>query len=578
MSFIDTKCNFKKVEKNFQKQETRPTTYSVKEDLFQINSYTDTDKQEKASASQTIQFDLEGLKDFLSIMRKEYPILFSNDGSIEIKKVKVSLFDKHGEPQYGLNWGQRDNREPNQAYVQLPIEVYRSDFFPKKPSHFIIRTDDGQNIVFTRAQKTDEGTALQTPEDNSLLGKYLRTRMGIPLGNAITKDDILRYGCSELTFFKIENQYFMDFSSSVNQNIKSCFFPTYSPLLFNLSTLSKSNSFSLRYLTSLLAKPFVILAGNSGTGKTRIAQDVAKWLERKDGTGQTNHLLVPVGADWTDNTKILGYYNPLANDGEGEYVKTQILEFLERAGQNPQLPFFLILDEMNLSRVERYFSDFLSKMETVRYGAAAEDVYFTLDGYPGGKLLFPKNLFITGTVNVDETTYMFSPKVLDRANVIEFKPNAKDVLDNFVQEAVEEESGIAPDGMAESFLELALEIRTSTRLQGGDGMMDTVVPILEAVQNVVQDTDFAFAFRTTKEIRHYVNAAYKINPEANITSIMDEQVLQKILPKIHGNRSQLKDLLEKLSQVCQTFGLKESKAKIDFMQKRLRNSQFASFM
>ena len=233
---------------------------------------------------------------------------------------------------------------------------------------------------------------------------------------------------------------------------------------------------------------------------------------------------------------------------------------------------------MNLSRVERYFSDFLSKMETVRYGAAAEDVYFTLDGYPGGKLLFPKNLFITGTVNVDETTYMFSPKVLDRANVIEFKPNAKDVLDNFVQEAVEEESGIAPDGMAESFLKLALEIRTSTRLQGGDGMMDTVVPILEAVQNVVQDTEFAFAYRTTKEIRHYVNAAYKINPEANITSIMDEQVLQKILPKIHGNRSQLKDLLEKLSQVCQTFSLKESEAKIDFMQKRLRNSQFASFM
>lgn len=339
-----------------------------------------------------------------------------------------------------------------------------------------------------------------------------------------------------------------------------------------------TNPFSHRYLTSLLAKPFVILAGNSGTGKTRIARNLAAWLERKDAMGRTNHLLVPVGADWTDNTKILGYYNPLANDGEGEYVKTQILEFLERAGQNPQLPFFLILDEMNLSRVERYFSDFLSKMETVRYGAAAEDVYFTLDGYPGGKLLFPKNLFITGTVNVDETTYMFSPKVLDRANVIEFKPNAKDVLDNFVQEAAEKESGVAPDGMAESFLELALEIRTSTRLQGGDGMMDTVVPILEAVQNVVQDTEFAFAYRTTKEIRHYVNAAYKINPEANITSIMDEQVLQKILPKIHGNRSQLKDLLEKLSQVCQTFGLKESEAKIDFMQKRLRNSQFTSFM
>lgn len=577
MSFIDTKCNFKKVEKNFQKQETRPTTYSVKEDLFQINSYTDTDKQEKASASQTIQFDLEGLKDFLSIMRKEYPILFSNDGSIEIKKVKVSLLDKHGEPQYGLNWGQRDNREPNQAYVQLPIEVYRSDFFPKKPSHFIIRTDDGQNIVFTRAQKTEEGTALQTPEDNSLFGKYLRTRMGVSLGNAITKEDILQYGCSELTFFKVGNQYFMDFSGSTNPSFNSSSFPVYPSLPFSLSSFSKGNPFSHRYLTSLLAKPFVILAGNSGTGKTRIARNLAAWLERKDAMGRANHLLVPVGADWTDNTKLLGYFNLLANDGAGHYVKTEILRFLEDAGANPHIPFFLILDEMNLSRVERYFSDFLSIMETVSYGEGSPDVFLELDGYPGGKLKFPRNLFITGTVNVDETTYMFSPKVLDRANVIEFKPEAADVLGNFISDSAAQAIEPAEAGMAESFLSLAQKIRGSSRLAEGVQIAE-VERILRAVYEAVQDTDFAFAFRTTKEMRHYVNAAYKINPEANITSIMDEQVLQKILPKIHGNRSQLKDLLEKLSQVCQTFGLKESEAKIDFMQKRLRNSQFASFM
>ena len=577
MSFIDTEYDFKKVEKNFEKQESRPATYSVKEDLFQINSYSTTEKQEKAQASQTIQFDLKGLKDFFSIVKNEYPSLFFSDNSIKIEKIRVSLLDRNGEPQYGLKWGQREGREPNQAYIQLPIEVYRSDFFPRKPNHFIIKTDDGQNIVFTRAQKTDEGTALQTPKDNSLLGKYLRTRMGIPLGNAITKDDILRYGCSDLTFFKVGNQYFMDFSGSTNPSFNSSSFPVYPSLPFSLSTFSKGNPFSHRYLTSLLAKPFVILAGNSGTGKTRIARNLAAWLERKDAMGRANHLLAPVGADWTDNTKLLGYFNPLANDGAGHYVKTEILRFLEDAGANPHIPFFLILDEMNLSRVERYFSDFLSIMETVSYGEGSPDVFLELDGYPGGKLKFPRNLFITGTVNVDETTYMFSPKVLDRANVIEFKPESADVLGNFISDSAAQAIEPAETGMAESFLSLAQKIRGSSRLAEGV-KIEEVEGILRAVYEAVQDTDFAFAFRTTKEMRHYVNAAYAIEPTASIVSVLDQQVLQKILPKIHGSRSQLKAVLERLAKVCHEQQLEESGRKIASMQRRLESSQFTSFM
>ena len=132
-----------------------------------------------------------------------------------IKKIKISLLDKNGEPQYGLNWGQRPGREPNQAYIQLPIEVYRSDFFPKKPQRFKIYADGNEEFVFTRAQKTEEGSALQTT-DNSLLGKYLRTRLGVAPGQKITLEDILRYGCTEITFFKISSDadilYYMDFS------------------------------------------------------------------------------------------------------------------------------------------------------------------------------------------------------------------------------------------------------------------------------------------------------------------------------------------------------------------------------
>ena len=123
------------------------------------------------------------------------------------------------------------------------------------------------------------------------------------------------------------------------------------------------NAFSFRYITSLIAKPFVILTGNSGTGKTRIARLFSKYLEVKLENDEKNWLIVPVGADWTDNIKVLGFYNPLADNGKGKYEKTKILELIERANQNPDIPFFLVLDEMNLSHVERYFSVFLSHMD-----------------------------------------------------------------------------------------------------------------------------------------------------------------------------------------------------------------------
>ncbi len=346
---------------------------------------------------------------------------------------------------------------------------------------------------------------------------------------------------------------------------------------FNFSDFVNSEVHA-RYIHSLLSKPFVILSGNSGTGKTRIATRFAKYLEKKNDSGMTNHLLIPVGADWTDNTKILGYYNPLADNGAGKYEKTDVFRFIERAGANPKIPLFLILDEMNLSHVERYFSDFLSKMELLDYKESSEKVFFDIPGY--GKLELPKNLFITGTVNIDETTYMFSPKVLDRANVIEFKPEMNDVLNNLLETSSGDEEKVAEPGVAEGFMQLANDIRSGTIPSEVQTILKEIKPILEAFYKELEKCGFEFAYRTVKEIRLYAIAAYKTaeGEKPTATEIADIQILQKILPKIHGNKKQIGNLLDELEKLCDEKSLKNSLAKIRQMKDKLSRFQYASFI
>ena len=336
-----------------------------------------------------------------------------------------------------------------------------------------------------------------------------------------------------------------------------------------------------RYILSLLAKPFVILSGNSGTGKTRIALRFAKYLEKQTDTGINNTLLIPVGADWTDNTKILGYFNPLANDGKGEYVKSEILSFLELAKENPSIPFFLILDEMNLSHVERYFSDFLSAMESgepILLYKKPEDCECVVPE----KITLPENLFVTGTVNIDETTYMFSPKVLDRANVIEFKPEMKDVLDNLISGASSDEQKTAESGVAEGFMELANKIRNGDVPDELKNELEKIKPVLESIYKILEKSGFEFAYRTAKEIRLYAIASYETcedKSQFNINPVIDQQIVQKILPKIHGNKKQIGSMLVELkTELEKNNDFELSQEKVSSMIDKLEKYQYASFI
>lgn len=341
--------------------------------------------------------------------------------------------------------------------------------------------------------------------------------------------------------------------------------------------------FAERYITSLLTKPFVILTGNSGTGKTRIAKQFSQYLERTID-GKRNWLIAPVGADWTDNTKMLGFYNPL----EEKYVSTPTLDFILQAIKNPTVPYFLILDEMNLSHVERYFSDFLSAMESdeeiplykVSGKKAKDGEEITIPE----KIRLPKNLFVTGTVNIDETTYMFSPKVLDRSNVVEFKPEKEAVL-NLITGSVDVNNvSRAGNGVAEGFIDIASVIRNGV-CNVEQIKLEQVREFLDSIYEELQESGFEFAYRTVKEIRQYYAAAYELQKgNFNLTRTMDEQIVQKILPKIYGDRKQIGELLDTLEEKCKN-GIGDSSEemtlslkKIEQMKKRLDKYQYASFM
>lgn len=137
------------------------------------------------------------------------------DNIAGLQSVTVSLYNNRGEisQRSGLNWGQRPeyHREPNQGYIRLTSDIYSSSFFPEVKIHFTVLTDDGKVLICSRAQQN--GKAIHTPHNNSLIGEYFRNRLGVPNGEPVTNDAVVRYGRSDLTFYKIDDEtYFMDFS------------------------------------------------------------------------------------------------------------------------------------------------------------------------------------------------------------------------------------------------------------------------------------------------------------------------------------------------------------------------------
>ena len=297
------------------------------------------------------------------------------------------------------------------------------------------------------------------------------------------------------------------------------------------------------FISSLLTKPFVILTGLSGSGKTKLAQAFAMWI----CASESQYCIVPVGADWTNREPLLGFPNALSS---GEYVKPDhgSLNLIIEASKNSEKPYFLILDEMNLSHVERYFADFLSIMESkgkVCLHSGTEDwndVPFEIS--------LPTNFFIIGTVNIDETTYMFSPKVLDRANVIEFRVTAKEMeayLSNNKPLTLDNLKGVGA-GMAESFLGIAREDSIAPKNQ------EEINKVLLTFFSELKKTGAEFGYRSAAEILRFAGVVNKIESNWTMDQILDAAIMQKLLPKVHGSRRKLEPVLKTLGGFCLQSG------------------------
>ncbi len=305
-------------------------------------------------------------------------------------------------------------------------------------------------------------------------------------------------------------------------------------------------AFVRTFLVSLLTKRFVILTGMSGSGKTQIAMKFGEWL------GADRFQICAVRPDWTGAEALFGYEDALAAssaDGRRGWAVPAALEFMLKAHNYPDAPFLLILDEMNLAHVERYFADVLSGMESgaavlPNLGREADGVWRIKAG-EFTHVPVPKNLFVVGTVNIDETTYIFSPKVLDRANTIEFR-----VPTDSLRLMAAKPMACAPASV--EFTRGLLSVARAPAWSGEPPVeLEAFAAYFRVLHELLAEAGFEFGHRVFFEANRYAALHRMVDSSENFwEEALDRQVMQKVLPRLHGSRRRLEPVLCALGQFC----------------------------
>lgn len=377
------------------------------------------------------------------------------------------------------------------------------------------------------------------------------------------------------------------------------------------------------FLAALRTKPFMLLAGISGTGKSRIVRKLAqasitedlqklydpksmeKGFNRWELHKPANFELVQVKPNWHNSLEVVGYKS---NIGSPHYEFTPFVEFVARAWKHQNVPFFLCLDEMNLAPVEQYFAEFLSAIESrsIENGEYETDPIIKpfsefdtrddngnvtdklsdrmiakligkldtqtksdlADRFRTKGLTLPKNLLVLGTVNMDETTFSFSRKVLGRAMSIVMN----DVeYDKFFTGETENDMAEFDDNIKNLLID-----RPIRGLDAEENGADLVEQYLTAINEVLNGTPFKLGYRAANEALLYVSASHQFDSSIDVKTALDEFTLMKILSRIEGDKRSIGSLLNDLQQVINESYPASNKRLVQMAQ-TLQDKQFVSY-
>lgn len=374
------------------------------------------------------------------------------------------------------------------------------------------------------------------------------------------------------------------------------------------------SALSTSYLTAMRTKPFLLLAGISGTGKSRIVKQMA--FEscpdipalRSDKTAPGNYELIEVKPNWHDSCELLGYESEI---GGPHYVVTPFVRFLVKAMRYPDVPFFVCMDEMNLAPVEQYFAEFLSVLESRKllpdgtitseplikadiFSKYADQLHRDLDitdtetykavydRLKNDGLRLPSNLIVVGTVNMDETTHQFSRKVIDRAMTIEMNiEDAETPFKNFFEggDALHYYDNPQPKDLFLPKVVQASEALSILDAEDASYLKENVPGLLHSLNSALNGTPFKIAYRVQNELILYFFSLREENPdeaaEALLAQAMDAILMMKVLPRIEGDEDLLDKPLKALAQFTENYP--QASRKIAEMQERLPQAHFTCF-
>lgn len=329
------------------------------------------------------------------------------------------------------------------------------------------------------------------------------------------------------------------------------------------------------FYLSLKSKPFVILAGTSGTGKTRLVKLFAEAIGAA-------YELVSVQPNWSDGSDLFGH-----TDLNGRFIPGPVCAAFDTAISEPEKPVFLCLDEMNLARVEYYLSDFLSVIES----REKENGHIVTEGIAQYANGIPENLYIIGTVNMDETTFPFSKKVLDRANTIEF--SYVDLIPKQITDETPDPLQLPNSFLRTEYLVLAIDCIEDKEFD------EKICTELQSLNVKLVKANAHVGYRVRDEIVFYMLNNKNAGDLLTYEQAMDNEIMQKILPRIQGSSAAIKSLLIDMFKFCMGSGsgidpdtgnvgeqmkaaadsakYPESAKKIGYMMSRFEDDGFTSY-